>query len=382
MPFLYKVKYSTDGVTYTALTNVQNINVRLGRSEQLAAYNASTAQVEIRYPTGFASPIAAMKTGTYIKIESPNWVDTIGGMFLGRIRDVDVSYGIPYSGGVGNGDILTISCEGFFAAVARMNANSYAMASGAPQTQLTTAQGQNGTTSVYYRPTGTDPVMAATTITGTWGDWYNDLLTTLNGRMWDCNALNEVDVISPFYQNPITPAAAETFSDAPVSFLEFSYDQIDFTSYADNFYTQVSLTPEGASTVTVTQAGATTPYRTYTINTLNSSSGQATDYGNYLLGLYGTAQFRIASISCLMEGSQANAKLDALASQSPASYMGMRITVVFRGSTYSAIIEGVTVSATPNFSRYTFSLSSAEQNNYLILDSTNFGTLDYNKLGY
>jgi len=381
MPFLYKVKYSTDGVTYTALTNVQNINVRLGRSEQLAAYNASTAEVEIRYPTGFASPIAAMKTGTYIKIESPNWVDTIGGMFLGRIRDVDVSYGIPYSGGVGNGDILTISCEGFFAAVARMNANSYAMASGAPQTQLTTAQGQNGTTSVYYRPTGTDPVMAATTITGTWGDWYNDLLTTLNGRMWDCNALNEVDVISPFYQNPINPASAETFSDTPTT-TQFSYDQIDFTSYADNFYTQVSLTPEGLSTVTVTQAGATTPYRTYTINTLNSSSGQATDYGNYLLGLYGTAQFRISSISCLMEATQANDGLDALASQSPASYMGMRITVVFRGTTYSAIIEGVTVSATPNFSRYTFSLSSAEQNNYLILGSTTFGTLNYNKLGY
>jgi hypothetical protein len=382
MPFLYKVKYSTDGVTFTALTDVQNINVRLGRGEQLAAYNASTAEVEIRYPTGFASPIAAIKTGTYIKIESPNWVDTIGGLFLGRIRDVDVSYGIPYSGGVGNGDILTISCEGFFAAVARMNANGYAMASGAPQAQLTAAEGQNGVTSSYYRPTGTDPVMAATTLTGTWGDWYNELLTTINGRMWDANNIDEIDVISPFYQNPITPAAAETFNDAPIVSTDFRYDQIDFTSYADNFYTQIALTPEGLSTVTVTQTGATAPFRTYAINTLNSSSGQATDYGNYLLGLYGTAQFRIASISCLMEGSQANAKLDALASQSPPSYMGMRITVVFRGTSFSAIIEGVTVSATPNSSRYTFSLSSAEQNNYLILGSSIFGTLDNNKLGY
>ena len=380
MPFLYKVKYSTDGVTFTALTDVQNINVRLGRGEQLAAYNASTAEVEIRYPTGFASPIAAMKTGTYIKIESPSWVDTIGGMFLGRIRDVDVSYGIPYSGGVGNGDILTVSCEGFFAAVARMNANSYAMASGAPQTQLTAAESENGVTSSYYRPTGTDPVMAATTLTGTWGDWYNELLTTINGRMWDANNLDEIDVISPFYQNPIAPAAAETFSDTAIPG-RLSYDQIDFTSYADNFYTQVALTPEGLSTVTVTQAGATTPYRTYSINTLNSSSGQATDYGNYLLGLYGTSQFRIASISCLMEG-PGNSQIDALASQSPPSYMGMRITVVFRGTSFSAIIEGLTVSATPNSSRYTFSLSSAEQNNYLILGSTTFGTLDYNKLGY
>jgi hypothetical protein len=32
--------------------------------------------------------------------------------------------------------------------------------------------------------------------------------------------------------------------------------------------------------------------------------------------------------------------------------------------------------------RDTFTLSAAEQNNYLILDSTVYGTLDYNKLGY
>ena len=381
MPGTYKVKYSTDGTTFTALTNVQNISIKLGREKQLDAYNASNAQIEIRYPTGYASPIAALKTGTYIKIESPNWLDSIGSCFFGRIRDVQVRYGIPYAGGVGNADYLTISCEGFFAAVARMNANSYAMAAGAPQAQLTAATAITGTTGSYYRPAGTDPVMVGQILTGTWGDYYNQLLTTLNGRMWDCNAINEVDVISPFYQNPITPSAAATFSDTP-SVTQFSYDQVDFNSYADNYWTQVSVTPLGGSVVTVTQAGATTPYRTYTINTLNSSTGQATDFANYLSGLYGTAQFRIASISCLMEATSHNGQLDLLASQSPPSYPGMRISVIFRGTTYSCIIEGITITATPNSSRYSFTLSAAEQNNYLVLSDPTFGTLDYNKLGY
>jgi hypothetical protein len=377
----YKVKYSTDGVTFTALSNVQNISIKLGREKQLDAYNASSAEIEIRYPTGYASPIAALKTGTYLKIESPSWLDTIGGCFLGRIRDVRVRYGIPYSGGVGNADYLTISCEGFFAAVSRMNGNSYSMLSNTPQVQLTASNSITGVTGGYNRPTGTDPVMAATTVSGTWGDWYNQLLTTLNGRMWDTNALNEINVVSPFYQNPNNEAATSVFSDTP-TISQYSYDLVDFTSYADNYWTQASITPVGLSTVTVTATGATTPYRTYSLNSLNSTTGQATDFANYLTSLYGTQQFRISTISCLMEATSKNGQLDLLASQSPASYPGMRISVVFRGTTYSCIIEGVTISATPESSRYTFTLSSAEQNNYLILDSTVYGTLDYNKLGY
>ena len=62
--------------------------------------------------------------------------------------------------------------------------------------------------------------------------------------------------------------------------------------------------------------------------------------------------------------------------------MGMRVIVEFRGTTFNCIIEGVTISGTPEMSRYTFALSSAEQNNYLILDETIFGRLDFNKLGY
>jgi hypothetical protein len=198
--------------------------------------------------------------------------------------------------------------------------------------------------------------------------------------MWDMNGLDEITVVSPFQQNPVNEASTAVFSDTP-AVNEFSYDQIDFNSYADNYWTQVSVTPLGSSVVTVTQAGATTPYRTYSINTLNSSTGQATDFANYLASLYSTPQFRIASISCLSTDSL-NVQIDKLGTQTPVSYPGMRVTVKFRGTTYSAIIEGVTISATPESSRYTFTLSAAEQNNYLILDSTVYGRLDYNKLGY
>jgi hypothetical protein len=62
--------------------------------------------------------------------------------------------------------------------------------------------------------------------------------------------------------------------------------------------------------------------------------------------------------------------------------IGARVSVTFRGTVYYSIIEGVRVTATPESSRYTFYLSGADLNNYLILNDTVFGTLDYNKLGY
>jgi hypothetical protein len=62
--------------------------------------------------------------------------------------------------------------------------------------------------------------------------------------------------------------------------------------------------------------------------------------------------------------------------------IGARVSVTFRGTVYYSIIEGVRVTATPESSRYTFYLSGADLNNYLILNDTVFGTLDNNKLGY
>jgi hypothetical protein len=40
------------------------------------------------------------------------------------------------------------------------------------------------------------------------------------------------------------------------------------------------------------------------------------------------------------------------------------------------------LSATPESARYTFYLSPADLNAYLILNDTVFGRLDFNKLGY
>ena len=123
----YKVEYSTLASGTVALTNVQNITVNVGRQRQLDQYSTSTATVVLRYPTGYASPIAQLVPGTVIRIAN-NANDYAS--FKGKISNVQAQYGMPYSAGVGSADYLTISCEGSLAEFGRKSGGGYAMAYG------------------------------------------------------------------------------------------------------------------------------------------------------------------------------------------------------------------------------------------------------------
>ena len=362
------------GDTYATLTNeatnLVNVTVNYGRQAQLDQYNANTATVTMRYPNGYASPNASFITGTWVRI-SVRMVPLTGWqqLFVGRIDNVAVEYGIPYAGNVGNADYVTLSCEGNFAAFGRVQGNNYAMTakSLAAQTgSCSTETGLNISTNVGFGDTQQFP---ATTISGTWGDWVNKTVLTMNGRMIDIS--DGIMVVNPYYKlNPFFGNFSDTVNDAS----NHSYEQIAFTSLADNYYTQVTVTPESFSPATVSTGSA--PYRTYQVNTLNASTAQATDYANYLLSNYKTPALRIASVTC---------NLNAQVGQIPAygmDYISTQISVAFRGTTYRCVIEGATFSGTPTSASATFYLSAQDLNNYLLLNDAVYGTLNNNKLGY
>jgi hypothetical protein len=368
----YVAGYSTDGVNYTALTNVQDITLSVGRQRQLDPYNASTGTIVMRYPTGFASPITELTSGNFIRITNSSNGQF---MFYGTINNVEVSYGIPYAGGVGNADYMNISVEGYFARFGRVQGLDYAMAAGAVFTQMSTCQAQTGLQ--ISASSGVNQAMAGTTVSGTWGDWINKTLVSINGRMWDSYG-TAVSVQSPFESF----SSAITFSDTTNNATNQVYDQINFGSYADNFYTQVTVDPEGFAAQTVQTGSA--PFRTLNMNTFNSSTSQATDYANYLLANYNTQGFALLSISCLAEA-QNTFKLDSVSGYSGTQFSttpGTKVSVVFRGTTFNCVVEGVSMTATPESSRYTFYLSGADLNAYLLLNNLVFGRLDFNKLGY
>jgi hypothetical protein len=372
----YTVSYSLDGISgFTALTNMQGIQISLGRGAQLDQVKASTATFELRYPTGYASPVTALVSGTYIKIE--NTTGSAYTIWRGRISDVSARYGIPYAGGVGQADFLSVTCEGNFAAVGRMQGENYAMAAGGLSQQCLDAYNESGV-QIQFITSGGEPQMAATTVSSTWADWVARAALTVNARLWDASTALGSWIVSPFFSNVSTV----NFSDTANNATNQIYNQINFDSLSDNFYTQIQVDPESYGVATVTQAGASLPYRTYQVNTLNNSTSQATDYANYLLANYGTARFAISSFTCMAEA-QSSFQLDKIGYQNLMPQApGTQVSVAFRGTTYQCIIEGVTMSATPAGAQFTYYVSGADLNAYLILNNTTFGRLDYNRLGY
>jgi hypothetical protein len=205
---------------------------------------------------------------------------------------------------------------------------------------------------------------------------------TINGRIVDAAQNQQIRLDSPFkvYVSPVS------FTDAGPGGSTQIYNQIQFLSLADNFYTQVTVTPESYSAATVTKSGATVPYRTYQNNTFNSSTSQATDLANYLLGNYGTSRFAITSISASQRAQGDGSLLDQVgmigADSGIYACIGAQVNVVFRGTTFVCVVEGCTVSGNPDDTNYTFHVSGADLNAYLLLNNAVFGKLDNNKLGY
>lgn len=364
--------YPTFPGSFTTLNNIQEITFRGGRRSQLDAYNASSGTIVARYPSGYASPITALVPGTLLEILTPNISAYPYGIY-GRINNVSVTYGYPYASSIGPADYIEITFEGAFAEAARMAGNGYSMAAAPLSTQINTMNSQTGLTASSSTP----QQMAATTINGTWGDWVNSSLVSINGRMADFGGGASFFVRSPY----VSSVCTVNFSDTTNNATNQVYDTLRFDALADNYYTQVQVDPESYAIQTVTKAGATTPYRTLTVNTLNSSTSQATDLANFLLSQYGTQKFAISQISCSAEA-QNNFKLDTLGLSGTQELIGARVNVTFRGTTVTCIIEGVSLAATPEGARWTFDVSGADLNNYLVLNDAVFGKLDSNKLGY
>ena len=373
----YTVAYSTDGTTFTNLTNVQGITINAGRQAQLQAIQATTATVELRYPTGFVSPIADLVTGTIIKIRNTNTIYPYPGapMMFGRISNVTAVYGIPFQGGVGNADYLLIEVEGNFAALGRMQGENYVIVGTDLAAQCVEASTE---TNLDISKDGPNTNVAPTTVSGTWGDWLAQVALTINGRLHDITDIDRITLLSPFAQNIPTTG----FSDVANDINNQVYDAITFDSLGDNYYTQITVDPQDFAAVTVTKVGATAPFRTYNVNTLSASTGNATDFANYLLGNYETPSFAISSFTCSAEA-QAVFQLDGFENGPNFSdFMGMQVTVTFRGTVFTCLVEGVTMSATPAGATFTYYVSGADLNAYLLLGNPILGQLDNNRLGY
>jgi len=383
----YKTYYSlgASGPWYE-LPYVQDINISIGRIDQLDQAKASTGSISARYPQGFALPVTYLVSGNYIKIENATGTPYI--VWLGVISDVSVSYGIPYANAVGPADRIDISVEGAFARLGRLQGEGYAMAAGTVAVQAADATTETGTVIAYNNPSSTE-TMGATTIDGTWADWVARIALSLNGRVIDGTFATDVWVRDDDgWDATVYPTGVDVstidFSDTTNDATHQVYDVINFQSVTDNYYTQVIVSADGFADAIATKVGAVQPYRTYQVNTLNGSLVQAQAFADYLLSIYSFQNFELSSISCMAEA-QNVFKLDQIGGVPIAGSVfpwpfsvGTQIGVEFRGQNYVCYIEGCTMTASYAGTRFTYYLSQVVANTPTAYDSP----ITYNEAGY
>ena len=365
----YTVSYSlasTPG-TIVNLSDVVSFNMKQGREKQLDDYSADTAQVTLRYPNGYASPNTALVPGNIIRVKH----DASGEyVYAGYISGVSVNYGIPYSGGVGNADFINISCESYFARFGRLEGNSQAITGGLFATVAADIALYSGLT-INPQTNALTQSVSASTVTNTYGEWLSQYIRTINGRMAQAAA---VIVYGP---GDIVASSA-SFSDTANDATNQVYDNIQFSAFGDNYYTQLTVTPTVQAAQTVTSGSG--PYRSLKFNTFSSTTTTALNLANFMLSQYSTTDVQISSISCLSEA-QTSFKLNNMGVPT-ALLIGMQVPIKFRGTTYYGIIEGFTMTATPESSRWTYYISGASLNSTLILNDAVFGKIGTGKLGF
>lgn len=368
----FTVSYSTDnGSTWTAFTNVQQIDAHIGRSRLMDSFEPSGMSFTMRYPSGFYSPNTALVTGTLVKLEGNSAAYE---MWRGRIADVSVDYGIPYSGNVGVSDYVTVSCEGALAIWGRLAGNNALVPANPVRAAVAAAIAGTG---LLYGTTYTatdDPTVEASNVTGSYLEWMNLLATTLSATLKDGGPTT--DTIGLNSKNFVGSLPC-SFSDTTNNYYNQVYNQVKLTSQVENYFTNVVVTTQFNGTANVTTGSA--PYRTLPISTINSSNSQATDLANYYLGNYNTPRTTITEITATSEA-QSQWGLDL--GYGWWDIIGYRTNVTFRGTTYYMTILGSTFTATPGGSMFSYQLADASLSPFFVLDDPVYGILDTNKLSW
>jgi len=373
----YVVQYWT-GSAWVDLDNLQSLSCTIGRKQITDSFSASNATFVFRYPTGFASPITGINIDVPIRFRTPNNLSGTA-TWTGYIKDAYVDWGKPFDDGIGEADFLTIVAEDAFALWGRVTGDGLVVSEDFANGTITYA-------TLYYGLTWggnvTDEPVGDSTVTGSFLDWTQQVLNTIQARPLNGVAFTATVPAQPpiafILRNDYIVQPTVSFSDTLNDATHRIYDQLSFDSLADNYYTQVLVKSPGLADQTAERGSE--PYRTFTVNTFSQSTSQMEDIANYVLTISQGQIIAPSSISAVTSG-QHTQNLDTLGEDLWILCVASIIEIAFRGETYFARIEGSTLTANPDQTRITYYLSPQEANAFFILDSSVSGVLDQNKLG-
>lgn len=353
-------KYAyTVTIAGASLLNVQNLTVNVGRAGVQDPFRTGTAVISGRNLTGFLNPTIGQRV--IINANGSKIYD-------GRVADVSINYGI-----VASMDTWEIRCEDALADAGRSAVSvNWAYGETAYYAAYTTA------TLASINVVGIAPYPASSKVSAQSGSDLNllqvlqTLVQTEQGRLFGYG-VNTIAWLGRKDMNTTQTLASFTDGSLTATYGAAKYDGVQFRSLADNYATKVVVQPSGLAAQT-----SGSGYRTFTMDSYDWTTAQAADLAGYVRNTLTVAAGVPSSMTCLAEEQTTNNALDCVLFQN----QGSQCEVILRGVRYRCIIEGTTVTATPESSRFTYYLSSSEAYQFLVLNDSVYGKLGTGKLGF
>jgi hypothetical protein len=327
----FVVEYYTSSA-WVSIPNLVSLNCTIGRKQITDSFAASNSTFVFRYPTGFVSPLANLNIDIPIRFRTPNNL-TGEPSWSGFIKDASVEWGKPFNAGVGQADYLTIVAEDAFALWGRVIGDGLALGAGPASGTISVATANYG---LVWNGNITSEPVGASTVTGSFMDWTQKILNTVQGRPLNgWNQPTALDAAQPptayLARNAEIYDATVQFSDTANDATNRIYDELTFDSLSDNFYTQVLVKSPGLADQTAETGSA--PYRTFTVDTFSDSTSQMDDIANYVLTIAQGQVIAPSSVSAVTSG-QHTQNLDTLGGSRFITTILNMVKITFRGTTY------------------------------------------------
>lgn len=338
------------------ITNIQTVTMNNGRRVLTDNYSAGRATVNGRRPD--LLPTINIGDVIWLTLNNPNTSPTDTFFRPMRVSDLQITYGT-----VAAMDTWTLTLEDAFALLGRASVN-YTWSAGKTTLDAITEVCVNlgiGYTDNYIT---TPKTISATTLSS--ANALNVVQNLINTEQ----GLLAADAYQLFFTTRSWQSETTFYAFGDAGGANTTYQQVQFLSMADNYATYVLVTINGG-TPTVSGTGQ----YSYNLDSYALNATEALSIAQYVKGALQDTSAVPNTISVLLNTETSTRTLDALA-------LNTGVTLTLRGSTYTANIIGWTISSTPEQTRVTFQLAGTEQYNYLVLNSSVYGTLDYNRLGF
>jgi hypothetical protein len=351
------------------IDDLQSISINIGRQQIQDPFKASTAVISGRNPQN----LPAFTIGDTIELTVFQGGNSVSGLiqdvaFVGLVADIAIEYG-----NIQALDRYTINIEDALAVAGRtFTSTSFSWSAGITTFAAAEAVAADiGYTIENYYPTYTSGSTVSAQSPGTTNalQILNQLAATEQGRLFSTGYAQLAWVNRTALSED---ASIVTFNPVDGS-VDCMYEAVTFRSFADSYYEGVIVEPEGLTPQLFGSDG-----RTYTMKSYDQTTTQAGNLAAYVKATLEVNQAAPQSITAISEVQGNNTGLLAALQAGT----GVRAELQSRMGIYDVIIEGATVTATPEQTRMTFNVVSADALNFFILDNATFGVLDQNRLGF